>query len=97
MFKGGINTFSLVINYLDEAWTPRHVNVGLFEVHETSGSAMATTLWSIIDCELLKLLQVYEGTCFGLVMSKMCQYETNDNKVLVGLTLVNVKDAQIGL
>jgi len=58
---------------------------------------MAVALWSIIDCELLKLLQVYEGTCFGSVMSKMCQYETNDNKVLVGLTLVNVKDAEIGL
>jgi hypothetical protein len=48
-------------------------------------------------CELLKLLQVYEGTCFGHVMFKMCQYETNDNKVLMGLTLVNVKDVQIGL
>jgi len=27
----------------------------------------------------------------------MCQYARNDNKVLMGLTLVNVKDAQIGL
>jgi hypothetical protein len=27
----------------------------------------------------------------------MCQYATNDNKVLVGLILVDVKDAQIGL
>jgi hypothetical protein len=41
MSTTGINTFALVINYLDEAWTPRHVIVGLFKVHETSGSAMA--------------------------------------------------------
>jgi len=41
MFRGGINTFYLVINYLDEVWTCRHVNVGLFEMHETSGIAMA--------------------------------------------------------
>jgi hypothetical protein len=30
----------LVIHYLDEAWTPKHVIVGLFEVHETNGDAM---------------------------------------------------------
>jgi hypothetical protein len=40
MFKGGINTFVLFINYLNETWTPRHDIVGLFEVHEISGSAM---------------------------------------------------------
>jgi hypothetical protein len=129
MFRGGVNTFALVINYLDEAWTPRHATDNLFEVHETtSGNAMtlqfqsllenfglihwviafvkhegnnlgtmATTLQLIINCELLKLLRVYEGTCFGHVMSKMCQYAMNVDKVLVGLTLVNVKDVQIGL
>jgi len=41
MFRGGIDTFALIINYLNEAWTFRHAIVGLFEVHETSGSAMA--------------------------------------------------------
>jgi hypothetical protein len=41
MFTCGINTFALVINYLYEAWIPIHVIVGLFKVHETSGSAMA--------------------------------------------------------
>jgi hypothetical protein len=41
MSTDGINRFVLVINYLHDAWTPRHVIVGLFEVHETSGSAMA--------------------------------------------------------
>jgi hypothetical protein len=39
-------------------------------------------------------LQVYEGTCFGHVMSKTCQYVTNDDKVSMGLTLVNVKKIQ---
>jgi hypothetical protein len=33
---------------------------------------VATTLHSIIDCELLKLLQVYERICFGHVMFKVC-------------------------
>ncbi len=34
--------------------------------------SMATTLCSIVDCHLLKLQWVYEGTCFGHIMSKAC-------------------------
>ncbi len=37
MFRGGINTFALVINYL----TFMHATVGLFEVNETIGLCMA--------------------------------------------------------
>ncbi len=43
--------------------------------------AMATALKSIIDCEVFKLLQVYEGTYFKHVMFIACQYAMNDDKV----------------
>ncbi len=46
---------------------------------------MATTLHSIIDCEPLKILRVYETTCIGHVMAKAYYYATNDNKVYVKL------------
>jgi hypothetical protein len=49
MSRGGIHTFVLVISYLDEALTPRHVIINLFEVHETSGSAMALYLQSLLE------------------------------------------------
>ncbi len=49
MFRGGIYTFALIINYLNEAWTSRHAIVGLFEVHETSGSVMALQLQSLLE------------------------------------------------
>jgi hypothetical protein len=58
---------------------------------------MATTLQSIIDYELFNLFWVYEGTCFGHVMFKLCQYVLNDDKVSMGLILVNVKDVQTSL
>jgi hypothetical protein len=58
---------------------------------------MATTLHSIIDCEPMKFFRVYEGTCFGHVMSSACEYVTNDDKVFVGLEHVSVKDAQTSL
>jgi hypothetical protein len=54
---------------------------------------MVAILQSIVDYEPLKLFMVYEGTCFGHVMFKMCQYATNDDKVFIGLKNVNVKDA----
>ncbi len=37
MSKGGVNTFTLIINYLNEIWILIHVTIGLFEVHETIG------------------------------------------------------------
>jgi hypothetical protein len=40
MFRGGIDTFVLVTNYLNETWTLRQGIIGLFEVHETNGNAM---------------------------------------------------------
>jgi hypothetical protein len=65
---------------------------------------MTTTTWGLwlpncdlFDCEYLKLLQVYEGTGFGHVMSKACNYATNGDKVFMGLILVNVKTIQNSL
>jgi hypothetical protein len=57
---------------------------------------MAIVLCSIVDCEMLNLLRVYETTCFGHVLFKACQYATNDDKKFMGLRQVSVKDAKIG-
>jgi hypothetical protein len=50
------------------------------------------TLHFIINCEPLKIFKVYEGTCFGHVMFKTCQYARNDDNFFVGLKHVNLKD-----
>jgi hypothetical protein len=36
----------------------------------TNLTTMATTLHYMIDCECLKILRVYDSTCFGHVMFK---------------------------
>lgn len=36
MFQSGMDTFVLVINFLNGAWVPMHVIVGLFKVSETT-------------------------------------------------------------
>jgi len=53
--------------------------------------SMVMTLQCIVDYEPLKMLWVYEGTCFGHVMFKTAQHTTNDDKIFMGPTLVNVK------
>jgi hypothetical protein len=40
MFRGSVDTFSLVINYLGDFWTHVDAIVGLFEVHDTIGVSM---------------------------------------------------------
>jgi len=123
--RGGVETFTLVINYLIEIWELMYAIVGLSKVNETTNlcmaqqlrtlvekfglihraltfvkyegnnlTSMAITLHSIIDYEFLNFQQVYEGTCFGHVLFKACQYATNDDKVSMGLSQVSVKDAQ---
>ncbi len=49
MSRGGVNNFSLVINFLNESWTPMHVTMGLFKVNETSGQSMAIQLESLLS------------------------------------------------
>ncbi len=44
-----MDTFALIINYLNESWMPRHVTIGLFEVHETTWLSMAGQLCSLLE------------------------------------------------
>jgi hypothetical protein len=47
--KNEVDTFALVINYLDKTCTFRHVTMGLFEMHETIGSAMALQFQTLLE------------------------------------------------
>ncbi len=42
MFKGGVDIFALLINYLDERWIPWDAIIGLFEVQETRGNTITS-------------------------------------------------------
>jgi hypothetical protein len=44
MSKGGMDTFALVINYLNDFWTPMHATIGLFKVHEIRWLSMVGQL-----------------------------------------------------
>jgi hypothetical protein len=49
MSRGCVDTFALVINYLNESWMPHHVTIGLFEVHETTRLSMINQLCSLLE------------------------------------------------
>jgi len=49
MSIGGMDTFALVINYLDETWTPMYVIMGPFEVRKTIGNATILQLLILLE------------------------------------------------
>jgi len=48
MFRGRVDTFALVINYLNESWTLAHVIVGFFEMHDTIRLSTARQLQALL-------------------------------------------------
>jgi hypothetical protein len=51
----------------------------------TNLNTLVVALTSIVSCAPLQLVSPFNGTYFGHVMFKACQYATNDNKVGVGM------------
>jgi hypothetical protein len=44
-----VDTFALVINFLNDTWVPMHITMGLFEMNETIKQSMATQLWYLLE------------------------------------------------
>jgi hypothetical protein len=57
-------------------------------------NAMTFALKSIVSCETLSLQESFNGTCFGHVFSKACQYATIDKKMHINLMYVSMKATQ---
>jgi hypothetical protein len=49
MSKGKMDTFALVINYLNNFWNLIHVSVGLFEVHEITWFSIVGQLHTLLE------------------------------------------------
>jgi len=60
-------------------------------------NTLTNALTSVLKCETLGLEESFQGTCFGHVFSKACQYATIDDKVCKNLKYVSIKYAQIDL
>ncbi len=55
---------------------------------------MTNVFKQIVNFEKLVILAPFEGVCFGHALFKACQYATFNEKVSLGLQLVNIKFAQ---
>ncbi len=65
------NTMVLQVWALLEKFRLIHCVIAFKKDEGNNLRSMVTTLWFIIDCEPLKLLQVYRGTYFGHGMFKV--------------------------
>jgi hypothetical protein len=57
-------------------------------------NTLATALTSVVTCDVLGLKNPYSGTCFGHLMSKVCQYGTYSDTICKSMKHVSVKNAQ---
>lgn len=125
MNQSGFNIFALVVNFIDDAWVPKHISVFLFKIPYTTCVTLVkivkpflaqfklinkiltyveneslnlnTLVFApsiVFSCESLQLDTPFIGTCFGHVMSKTCQYFTNDVKLCVGIKEMALKNVQ---
>jgi hypothetical protein len=63
----------------------------------TNLNSFTIALTFVVSCEPLQLFQQFVGFCIGHVMSKACQYATNEVKVGVNMKKINLKDVQVVL
>jgi hypothetical protein len=63
----------------------------------TNLNTLAFTLTSVVSCAPLQLATPFNGTYFGHVMSKACQYAIDDIKIGVGMKEMNVIETQSAL
>ncbi len=55
-------------------------------------NGMKITLKFVVRCEILGLDEKFQNTCFVHAFSKVCQYETIEEKVCKNLKYVSIKD-----
>jgi hypothetical protein len=60
-------------------------------------NAMTNILKFVLSCEYLWLEERFQGTCFGHVFSKACQYGTIDKKVCKKLKYMSIKSTKVDL
>jgi hypothetical protein len=74
MFHMNFDTFVIIVSFINASWEPCHVIIGIFEVHYTTGVAMANEVKSLLDS-------------FGL-FDKVIAYVKNERSNLNILTFV---------
>ncbi len=60
-------------------------------------NAMATSLKDVVNYEFIGLEKSFQGTCFGHVFSKACQYVITEEKVCEDLKYVSIKYIQTNM
>jgi hypothetical protein len=60
-------------------------------------STLARAFTFVVSCTPLALSVPWQGSCFGHVFNKACQYACNDTNVCVGFCEVSLKGTQFTL
>lgn len=58
---------------------------------------MTSIARSIVNCDILRLKESFNGNCFGHVLSKGCQYGIIEEKVCKNMKFVSIKNVQFDI
>ncbi len=70
-----------------DSYALRRKNITYVKDKGSNLNTMATTLKSIVSCDILGLEEIFQGTCFGHAFSKACQHATIEGKSLQRFTI----------
>ncbi len=77
--------------HLLDAYDLRHKIITYVKGEGSNSNTLANPLKSIVECEILGLVESFQGTCFGHAFSRACQYATTDDKICKNLKYVFIK------
>jgi hypothetical protein len=60
-------------------------------------NAMTMALKIVINCDILKVEESFNGACFGHAFSKTCQYVTIEEKVCKNMKFISIKSVQFNI
>jgi hypothetical protein len=67
MSRGGVNTFVLIMYFLNDKWEPCYITVNFFDIVDTSRSSMVLQVNNVLENMGLKFLFLHMSKMKGVI------------------------------
>jgi hypothetical protein len=85
------------LNKLLDSYNLRKKIIAYVKYEGLNLDAMTMALKIIVNCDILGLEDSFNGTCFGHVFSKTCQYAIIEKKICKNLKFIFVKSTEFDI
>ncbi len=85
------------LNNLLDSFGPKKKIIAFVKDEGVNLNAMTSITRFIVNCDILRLKESFNGNCFGHVLSKGCQYGIIEEKVCKNMKFVSIKIEQFDI